>query len=161
MWNAAGKVIDTSVWCSYRRPRKSLHKLWNPCKGPNTKMFYFALIDITGFLSRSSQTVQKVPSVVFAAGCDGDESNRDIGSGANSTWAHRPEDRVPAPRREDEATHIQHPHGAHDARRRRQHRRIHHGQGRSVRRRREGERLCQKSWCNHYCSTVPGHSLSG
>jgi hypothetical protein len=69
------------------------------------------------------------PLPCTAAGHHGHQPDRLAGPCSHPPRPHRPQDRVPAARPEDEEAHLPDPHGAHDAGRRRQHRGVRDGQG--------------------------------
>ena len=71
-------------------------------------------------------------------GDHGDEPDREPGPGADPRGPHRPQDRVPAARREDQAEDLQHPHEQNDPLGRRQRGGVHHVQGRALRGRHQG-----------------------
>ncbi len=77
-------------------------------------------------------------SLALMTGYHGDKPHRVAGPCPHPPGAHRPQDRVPAARREDQATHLHDPHIAHDPRCGRQTGGVCHGQGRSLRRRYQG-----------------------
>ena len=62
-------------------------------------------------------------------GDHGDEPDREPGPCADPRGPHRPQDRVPAAGREDQAEDLQHPHEQDDPLGRRQRRGVHHVQG--------------------------------
>ena len=60
------------------------------------------------------------PHPSASSGDHGDEPHRDVGPRVDPPWQNRSKDRVPAPRRENQAEDLPNPHQQNDARRRRQ-----------------------------------------
>ena len=77
----------------------------------------------------ASQPIGRLRLARRREGAHGDEQDRVSGTRAHPSWADRQENRVPAARRKDQATHLQAAHVANAAERGRRLGRVHHGEG--------------------------------